>query len=374
MKAINQGNTFTIYSNALKTYDQLPAQAYVIRFDPRSGFFLEISEIAEVKEPKVYGAHQAKCEKVLKSFAAFNRSLGVILSGDKGIGKSLFAKLLASRAIADGLPLVIVDTYYQGIASYIESIEQECVVMFDEFDKTFGDVQAEDGKASPQTEMLSLFDGMAHGKKLFVVTCNDLGRLNSFLVNRPGRFHYHFRFDYPNDDEIREYLRDNIPEDCYGEIEEVVMFSHKVKLNYDCLRAIAFELSSRLSFKDAVADLNIVNVAREKYRVIMRFENGVTAIKKAICLDMFSDGEDEDAWLGDRRGHDFVNVTFNPSDAVWDARFGSYAIDGDKLSLSWYSYDEYEKEEKELVELCRDSRPLYLLIQRAHEASLHYAV
>ncbi len=374
MKAINQGNTFTIYSDALKTYDQLPSQAYVVRFDPRSGFSLEVSTVAEVKESKVYGVHQAKCEKVLRSFAAFNRSLGVILSGDKGIGKSLFAKLLSYQAIAEGYPLVIVDTYYPGIASYIESIEQECVIMFDEFDKTFGDVQAEDGKASPQTEMLSLFDGMAHGKKLFVVTCNDLGKLNSFLVNRPGRFHYHFRFEYPNDEEIREYLRDNIPEDSYGEIEEVVMFSHKVKLNYDCLRAIAFELSSGLSFKDAVADLNIVNISREKYRVVMRFDNGMTAVKKSIYLDMFSDGEDEDAWLGDRRGYDFVNVTFNPSDAVWDTRFGSYAIEGDKLSLSWYHYDEYEKEEKALVDACRDSKPLYLLIQRAYDSNLHYAV
>ena len=40
--------------------------------------------------------------------------------------------------------------------------------------------------------MLSLFDGLDNGKKLFVITCNEVERLNAYLLNRPGRFHYHF--------------------------------------------------------------------------------------------------------------------------------------------------------------------------------------
>ena len=38
---------------------------------------------------------KSKANKVLKSFALFKRSMGVILSGDKGIGKSLFARWAA---------------------------------------------------------------------------------------------------------------------------------------------------------------------------------------------------------------------------------------------------------------------------------------
>ena len=49
------------------------------------------------------------------------------------------------------MPLIIIDTYIQGIASYIESIEQEVMVLFDEFDKTFGEVKSENGNARPQT-------------------------------------------------------------------------------------------------------------------------------------------------------------------------------------------------------------------------------
>ena len=38
--------------------------------------------------------------------------------------------------------------------------------MFDEFDKTFGNIKAADGMANPQTELLTLFDGLAQGKKV----------------------------------------------------------------------------------------------------------------------------------------------------------------------------------------------------------------
>ena len=80
--------------------------------------------------------------------------------------------------------------------------------------------------------LLSLFDGTTGGKKLFIVTCNELYSLNSYIVNRPGRFHYHFRFDYPTPEDIREYLHDKLPEEQHGEIEKVVDFSRKTSLNY----------------------------------------------------------------------------------------------------------------------------------------------
>lgn len=140
MKVIHTGNTFQIYDDSLQTYDRLPVQSYVVRFSKQTGFFLEKYVDMEITEEKVYGVHTEKVQKVLESFAHFGRSLGVILSGDKGIGKSLFAKMLASDAMSREIPVVVIDTYIPGIASYLESIDQEVLCMFDEFDKTFGDV------------------------------------------------------------------------------------------------------------------------------------------------------------------------------------------------------------------------------------------
>lgn len=43
-------------------------------------------------------------------------------------------------------------------------------ILFDEFDKTFQSNDDQDDQAA----LLSLFDGTAGGKKLFLVTCNKL--------------------------------------------------------------------------------------------------------------------------------------------------------------------------------------------------------
>ena len=177
---------------------------YQVGFNKMSGFFLTAHPDLTVIEEKVYGNHEKKADKVLNAFKNVNRNFGVILSGQKGIGKSLFARVLARKSLAQGYPLIIVDQYIPGIANFIASIDQEVLVLFDEFEKSFG--KCSDNERDPQEEMLSLFDGVNGGKKLFIITCNKSSDLNEFLINRPGRFHYHFTFSNPSPEEIEEYL------------------------------------------------------------------------------------------------------------------------------------------------------------------------
>lgn len=375
MKAISQGdNTYDIFDDSLRVYEKLPPQSYVVRCSDRRGFYLSKYVDMEVKEEKVYGVHDDKVEKVMTSFAEMNRSLGVILSGDKGIGKSLFAKMLSAEAIRNGIPVIVVDSYINGIASYIESIEQEAMILFDEFDKTFGEVRAKDGESSPQTNLLTLFDGLSGGKKLFVVTCNELRKLNEYLVNRPGRFHYHIRFEYPSADEIRQYLKDKLSEEYYSEIDNVVSFSGKVSLNYDCLRSIAFELNHGLTFNEAIKDLNIINIENEYYKVTLRYANGLVATNKNVCLDMFGDDGRANVYLYDNRGYNFVDVSFTPTDAVFDYRAGGHIIPAEKLKLSYYEYDEDETEYKVPIESAKATSVECLVITRKMEKAIHYVV
>ena len=77
-----------------------------------------------------------------------------------------------------------------------------------------------DNEGDPQSGLLSLFDGTSQGKKLFIITCNSLSKLNDYLVNRPGRFHYHFRFEYPSSEEIMEYLTDKLGSQYISEIQK----------------------------------------------------------------------------------------------------------------------------------------------------------
>lgn len=374
MKAINTGNIYRIYDNSLTTYDKLPPQVYSIRCSEMTGFFLEKHADIEIKESKIYGVHIDKVNKVLSSFKLFERSLGVILSGNRGIGKSLFAKLLSIKAIENGLPLIIVDKYISGIVPFIESIEQEAVFMFDEFEKTFPD-EGYEGGMSPQAAMLSLFDGLAQGKKLFVVTCNEIRELNNYLINRPGRFHYHFRFEYPTSDDIKEYLQDKLDRKYWGEIDEVISFSNKVELNYDCLRAIAFELNKGESFKSAIKDLNIINIDSERYNVILHYDNGMTAKARNAHINLFDDsGESVTIYLCDDRGCNFVDVSFDPVDCVFDSNKMINVVQADDLEVEYMEFDPDEEGAK-IVESAKNARVEYLSIHRKQDRrNIHYTV
>lgn len=368
MKIVTNGTIFEVRGDSIKIHDKLPAQTYIIRFDKSSGFYMEKYPDIHVNEEKIYGVHNDKVAKVLNSFDNFERNLGIILSGRKGIGKSLFAKLLAENAISRGLPLIIVDSFIPGIAAFIEKIDQEVVVLFDEFDKTFGNISVSDNEVDPQASLLSLFDGVSQGKKLFVITCNELRALNDYLVNRPGRFHYHFRFDYPNAEEISEYLKDKLNEQYYSEINKVISFSRKISLNYDCLRSIAYELNTGEPFESAIKDLNIININEERYNLILYFTNNEIMTAHHERLDLFS-GEVVTCDVDDKDGRSLIEVGFCPSDCIYDPVKDIHIVQADKLKIDYADY--YSDE---MIDRVKALTADYLVIERYREKDIHYVL
>lgn len=285
MNIVSAGNVFQVYGEDVKTYRQLPVDTYEICFSKMVGFFLTRCHDLEVNE-KVYGNSEEKVKKVLNTFDKLDRNMGVILSGPKGVGKSMFARLLALEGYDKSLPLLIVRNAYPDISSFISSIDQECIILFDEFEKTFkGDKES---GWNPQEELLSLFDGLDGGKKLFVITCNEVRDLNSYLLNRPGRFHYHFIMTTPVGDEVREYMNDHLTDEAKHHIEKIVGLSAVSGFTYDILRAIAFELNNGYTLAETMMDLNI---ERERYLhldMMITFTNGLVATANDIDLDMFN--------------------------------------------------------------------------------------
>lgn len=368
MKAIKIGNRVEIYKDTVSTFDELPPKTYIVRFEKMSGFYLEEYADIAVNEEKIYGVQLEKAEKVLKAYQRFDRNLGVILSGDKGIGKSLFARLLSVQAVKRGIAVIVIDRYLPGIASYLEGIDQRALLLFDEFDKTFGNAGQSDKTSKAQTEMLGLFDGISQGKKLFVITCNEIRQLNDCIINRPGRFHYHFRFDYPSEGEIRSYLMDKLDESRYDEINVVVEFSRKVDLNYDCLRAIALELNNGEKFNNAIQDLNILNLAQDKYDLEVHFQEGRVIGAYGIVLDFFN-YEEKSVSISEDNFHEIINVHFYMQDCVYDMQRQYAVIPKERLRLTYD--DDYNAE---LVDEMKALVPDYLTIRRVREKSLHYVV
>lgn len=380
MNVISVGSTYRIYNDHVITYDQLPAKTYIVRFSEMSGFFLEEFSDIEVGEERIYGIHQVKVNKVINAFARFERNLGVILSGDKGIGKSLFARLVSQSAVEKGHPVIIVDQYIPGIHNFIDEIEQEVVVLFDEFDKTFADRRDNNGQSSPQTTLLSLLDGVSGGKKLFIITCNSFQGLNDFMINRPGRFHYHFRFEYPSPEEIRIYLQDKLVEEYWGEIPKVINFASRINLNYDCLRAIAYELANGEKFQDAILDLNILNTSEQLYDLECVFTDGTIMKGRRCRMNLFSStSETQGMWLEDETGgRTGVHVSFAPIKATYDTTRGCSVVSG-KENMKLYYDEDYmdcgnkEETEKEVARI-KALVPSYLTISRVQEHKYHYAV
>lgn len=314
MNVVHSGDTFQVYGDALKTYDKLPVGTYEVGFSKFSGFFLTSHNDLTINEAKIYGCSEKKVQKVLHSFSMVDRNFGVILSGRKGIGKSLFARLLSVQGKEYGIPLILVTAYYPGIANFLSSIEQEVIVLFDEFEKTFAD---KDG-VSPQEEMLPLFDGLDGGKKLFVVTCNEVSKLNTYLLNRPGRFHYHLMLTNPNPDEIREYLEDKLEEQYHHLIKKVVGFAANTNITYDILRAIAFELNNGYSFEETLADLNISKEETPRYDMIAEFADGSRWHCDNESVDMYTSDTRYYWFCEPKTGSKLIRLSFEPTDIVMD--------------------------------------------------------
>lgn len=307
MNIVQSGSQFMVYGEDVKTYKILPAGTYEVGCSKFTGFFLTSRTDLKIGEEKVYGNHEYRALKVLNSFDAMDRNLGIILSGQKGIGKSLFARVLSEKALNRGLSVIVVAHYFPGIADFISSIEQNVVIIFDEFEKTFKKVEDRD----PQEEMLSLFDGIDGGKKIFVVTCNEVRSLNSYLLNRPGRFHYHFNIGNPGAEEVTQYLTDKLMPEYHENISRIVRLSGTMNITYDYLRAITFELNQGYSLEEALGDLNITRGDLVRFDIVLHMVDGSTYVAYNEDVDLFNHN-DQGFWARNtqtsRREFFYVNT------------------------------------------------------------------
>ena len=339
MNIVSSGGRYQIYGDELRTYDKLPAGSYEVEFNPMSGFSLSSRTDLEVKEEKIYGDRYKKVEKALRSFEATDRNFGIILSGKKGIGKSLFAKMIATESTKRGYPVIVVSRAISGIAGFISSIEQEAVVIFDEFDKTFSNGRSDDDDdegSSIQDELLPLFDGIDSGKKMFVITCNELYKISTYFKNRPGRFHYHFNLGNPSVDEIREYLTDKLKPEFYSQIDGVIRLSAISDVNYDILRALVFELNQGYSLEECLEDMNITREDDIRLKASVTLSDG-SNYTGDFNIDIYDETDLTRTELVSREinksgGRDYIRICV-PSTSISVSDDGSLIVDKDSIML-----------------------------------------
>jgi len=235
---LKSGDKYTVTSReALDLHERLPTGTYSVGIDPNGNYFFQTIQPFSISG-KLYGDTTRNSSRILQTYLSREASTGILLAGEKGSGKTLLAKHLSIQAAKDhDIPTIVVNKPLcgDGFSSFLQSIEQPTVVIFDEFEKVYL-------RSDQQEAMLTLLDGIYPSKKLFILTCNDKKRVNINMKNRPGRVFYLLDFHGLNQKFIREYCDDNLTNKSY--IEAVCNTASLFDaFNFDMLKAMVEEMN-----------------------------------------------------------------------------------------------------------------------------------
>lgn len=243
--------TFITNSVATNLVPTLPAKVYQLQHHPEQGFFLKdfpgMSPAA-----KRYGRIDEIAGRIANTYKIKGSNTGVLLSGDKGSGKTETVRVMCQHMLDADIPVIVIDQqfYGSGFVSFMAAITQSCMIVFDEFEKVYTDDVA-------KTCILGLMDGLVASNKLFVITVNSPYKMSEYMLNRPGRLLYRIDYDRIDQAAIREYCAAKLNDT--NQTESVVDVSELVEaFSFDMLVALVAEMNRyNEGARQAISWLNI---------------------------------------------------------------------------------------------------------------------
>lgn len=171
-------------------YELVPGKIYDLLFESYENYSY-LKENGNLNMPeKIYETEEDT--KFMERVLSFHKSkynsgnTGVLLSGDKGTGKSMLAKRIALKS---NLPIIVVDSNYPlwQITKFFKDLKTETCIILDEIEKN--------PRIWPSTDLLTFLDGVQDtGKKIVLMTCNKTDNLDDNLFDRCSRIRYYRKY------------------------------------------------------------------------------------------------------------------------------------------------------------------------------------
>lgn len=191
-------------------------------------------------------------DKVLYGYSVSEKTMGVLLAGEKGTGKTVLAKQIAT---VSNLPILTVDNtlppnYLKQLFSKLENTPM-CVI-FDEFDKL--------GERYDSDQILRVLDGISSsGKHLILFTCNNPEAVNEYMLDRCGRVRYYREFDEMSPSMINEILSDRLEDKSEAKPLTDFITKNFGLVSFDNVASFADEVNlfPNETYEDLLKDMNI---------------------------------------------------------------------------------------------------------------------
>jgi len=211
---------------------------------------------------KLYGLETDLINRVLKTYNATDHgNLGILLNGLKGTGKTVTSKQIANRL---NQPIIIVGENKPQFPSFLNSIPQNITIFIDEYEKTFGNA----------SNMLTIMDGASNSeyRRVFLLTTNEL-RVESNMIQRPGRVRYLKTFDHLKPVVIKEIVDDILIHKQFT--DECVQFISSLEtITVDIVKAVLNEVNIHEEAPKEFEGIFNVKKLKGKYNVSIREEDG----------------------------------------------------------------------------------------------------
>ena len=263
---------------------KLPLGVYELNIGLK-GPFLRLVQDKFILPKQLYGLETDMVDKVLTTFKHQSvTNLGVLFKGLKGTGKTITAKVICEKL---RLPVILITNARAVSNEFLNSINQDIVLFFDEFEKVYHLYGDEDFDANSSDKpsihhLLTLMDGIFTNpyKRLFLMTTNKV-YLPSPMEARPSRIRYIKDFVDLEYEAIIEILTHELEKPYHIFIDNIVKTLSKYEnITVDLIKCIAQEVNIYKRFdEELLINFNVKepeNVPGKLYKLTLDANGTIT--------------------------------------------------------------------------------------------------